>query len=117
MVRPPHRPVLSHTLTVPFLPVQAIIFLAPLAFNLNLEEDPKINRLADSISIWKFICGSPLLANASLILFLNKMDILQATLASGVRVKDFVPSYGEGPNDLMNVTKCQPAFLSFGGSN
>lgn len=25
--------------------VQAIIFLAPLAFNLMLEEDPKVNRL------------------------------------------------------------------------
>jgi len=91
---------------VPFFDdVQAIIFLAPLAFNLTLEEDPKINRLADSISIWKLICGNTLLANASLILFLNKMDILQATLAAGVRVKDYVPSYGECPNDLANVTK------------
>lgn len=27
------------------IPVQAILFLAPLAFNLTLEEDPRINRL------------------------------------------------------------------------
>ena len=31
---------------IPFFDdVQAIIFLAPLAFNLTLEEDPKVNRL------------------------------------------------------------------------
>ena len=29
--------------------VQAIIFLAPLAFNLMLEEDPKVNRLVRTI--------------------------------------------------------------------
>lgn len=30
--------------------VQAIIFLAPLAFNLMLEEDPKVNRLVRNLS-------------------------------------------------------------------
>ncbi|PSS38079.1 hypothetical protein PHLCEN_2v59 [Hermanssonia centrifuga] len=79
--------------------VQAIIFLAPLAFNLMLEEDSRVNRLEDSISLWREICGNKLLEGATLILFFNKMDILQATLASGIRVQKYVPSYAEQPND------------------
>ncbi|KAL4248987.1 P-loop containing nucleoside triphosphate hydrolase [Abortiporus biennis] len=85
--------------------VQAIIFLAPLAFNLMLEEDPKVNRLEDSISLWREICSNPLLSKTTLILFLNKMDILQATLAAGIRVQKYVPSYGDQPNDVQHVVK------------
>ncbi|KAI0325059.1 guanine nucleotide binding protein, alpha subunit, partial [Cubamyces sp. BRFM 1775] len=80
-------------------------FLAPLAFNLTLEEDSKVNRLEDSIALWRQICQSPLLVKTTLILFLNKMDILQATLAAGIRVVKYVPSYGDQPNDVQNVTK------------
>ncbi|KAH9940208.1 G-protein alpha subunit [Epithele typhae] len=85
--------------------VQAIIFLAPLAFNLVLEEDPKVNRLEDSITLWREVCTNTLLAKTTLILFLNKMDILQATLASGLRVTKYVPSYGDQPNDVPSVVK------------
>ncbi|KAI0668024.1 G-alpha-domain-containing protein [Trametes maxima] len=85
--------------------VQAIIFLAPLAFNLTLEEDAKVNRLEDSITLWREVCQNALLAKTTLILFLNKMDILQATLAAGIRVVKYVPSYGDQPNDVQHVTK------------
>ncbi|KAI8970752.1 G-alpha-domain-containing protein [Trametes punicea] len=85
--------------------VQAIIFLAPLAFNLTLDEDPKVNRLEDSIMLWREVCQNPLLAKTTLILFLNKMDILQATLAAGIRVSKYVPSYQDQPNDVQHVTK------------
>ncbi|KAH9927896.1 G-protein alpha subunit [Amylocystis lapponica] len=92
--------------------VQAIIFLAPLTFNLMLEEDTRVNRLEDSITLWREICGNVLLSKTTLILFLNKarlaarpMDILQATLAAGIRVSKYVPSYGEQPNDIQHVTK------------
>ncbi|KAK7678986.1 hypothetical protein QCA50_017929 [Cerrena zonata] len=85
--------------------VQAIIFLAPLAFNLMLEEDSKVNRLEDSISLWRQICKNKLLEKTTMILFLNKMDILQATLAAGIMVKRYVPSYGDLPNDVTHVVK------------
>ncbi|KAI0703479.1 G-protein alpha subunit [Cytidiella melzeri] len=85
--------------------VQAIIFLAPLAFNLMLEEDAKINRLEDSITLWREICSNVLLEHATLILFFNKMDILQATLAASIRVAKYVPSYGDQPNDVQHVVK------------
>ncbi|KAI0693144.1 G-protein alpha subunit-domain-containing protein [Cerioporus squamosus] len=62
---------------IPFFDdVQAIIFLAPLAFNLVLEEDPKVNRLEDSIALWRQVCENALLAKTTLILFLNKVRVL-----------------------------------------
>ena len=36
----------------------------------------------------------------------RQMDILQATLAAGIRVVKYVPSYGDQPNDIQHVTKC-----------
>ncbi|KAF8196977.1 heterotrimeric GTP-binding alpha subunit [Pholiota molesta] len=96
--------------------VQVILFLAPLAFNQTLDEDARINRLEDSMHLWKDICENKLLAHATLILFLNKVfyslrtirgsfymrDVLKATLKSGVLVKKYVPTYGELPNDVEN---------------
>ena len=86
--------------------VDAIIFLAPLVFTQVLQEDPTVNRVEDSIQIWKKICANQLLARATLILFLNKMDIVARTLKNGVQLKDYVPSYGDHPNQLEYVVKC-----------
>jgi len=86
--------------------VQAIIFLAPLTFNLTLEEDPTINRIEDSMIIWKAICSNRVLERTTVILFLNKMDVLAAALKSGLRVRDYVTSYGDQPNDVSSVAKC-----------
>jgi len=91
--------------------VQAIIFLAPLTFNLTLEEDPSVNRIEDSIIIWKAICSNRLLDRTTIILFMNKMDVLAATLEDGLRVRDYVTSYGDQPNDVLSVTKCTSFFL------
>lgn len=42
------------------------------------------------------------------------MDILQATLAAGIRVQKYVPSYGDQPNDVQHVVKCAYSmFLTF----
>jgi guanine nucleotide-binding protein alpha-1 subunit len=91
---------------VPFFDdTHAILFLVPLAFNQMLEEDPHVNRLEDSLSLWKDICKNILLANCNIIIFFNKMDILRRTLESGVEVRKYVPSYGDAPNDVVSVTK------------
>lgn len=86
--------------------MQAIIFLAPLTFNLSLEEDPTVNRVEDSIIIWKAICSNRLLERTVIILFLNKMDVLGTALKSGLQVRDYVTSYGDLPNDVPSVAKC-----------
>ncbi|CAA7268550.1 unnamed protein product [Cyclocybe aegerita] len=86
--------------------VQAIIFLAPVScFDERLSEDSKINRLEDSFLLWRSICGSKLLSKASMILFLNKCDLLKKKLRSGIPVKKYLPSYGERPNDASAVVK------------
>ncbi|KAH7886654.1 G-protein alpha subunit [Phlebopus sp. FC_14] len=88
-----------------FEDVQAIIFLAPLVFNQVLDEDRMVNRLEDSVHLWKQVCSNRLLERANIILFLNKMDILEATLKAGVRVQTYVPSYGDLPNEVESVVK------------
>ncbi|KAF8909854.1 G-alpha-domain-containing protein [Mucidula mucida] len=79
--------------------MDAIIFLAPLnVFDQTLEEAPLVNRLEDSMGIFKHIVSSPLLKNTDIILFLNKCDLLQKKLNAGVRFNKYVVSYGEKPN-------------------
>ena len=49
--------------------VDAIIFLAPIScFDERLAEDARVNRLADSMRLWKAVCASRLLARVQLIL-------------------------------------------------
>ncbi|KAH7882317.1 guanine nucleotide binding protein, alpha subunit [Phlebopus sp. FC_14] len=92
---------------VPFFDdVDAIIFLAPISgFDQVLAEDRSVNRLEDSVLLWKAVCSNKLLANVDLVLFLNKCDILDAKLKSGIRLAKYVRSYGDRPNDLDNASK------------
>lgn len=39
------------------------------------------------------------------------MDVLRATLAAGVEVRRYVPTYGDLPNDEQTVTKCESWLL------
>ncbi|KAN0127181.1 G-alpha domain containing protein [Lactarius tabidus] len=92
---------------VPFFDnVEAIIFLAPIsAFDQVLAEDPKVNRLEDSVLLWKGICQNKLLAKVDLVLFLNKCDILHRKLESGIRLARYVKSYDDRPNDMETASK------------
>ncbi|KAF9447682.1 G-alpha-domain-containing protein [Macrolepiota fuliginosa MF-IS2] len=85
--------------------MDAIIFLTPIsAFDQVLEEDSKVNRLQDSVHLWKEIISNELLRNTNIILFLNKIDIFQAKLEAGIRFADYVTSYGDRPNDFENTS-------------
>ncbi|RDB20287.1 Guanine nucleotide-binding protein alpha-4 subunit [Hypsizygus marmoreus] len=86
--------------------INAIIFLAPIScFDERLLEDPDVNRLEDSFLLWRAVCGSKLLAKTTMILFLNKCDLLKRKLKSGAEVRQFLPSYGDRPNDPATVVK------------
>ncbi|KAG6379714.1 guanine nucleotide binding protein, alpha subunit [Boletus reticuloceps] len=88
--------------------MNAIIFLAPIScFDQVLQEDPNVNRLADSFLLWKSIASSPLLKKTDLVLFLNKCDILRTKLESGIRLGDYITSYGDRPNDFESASTCQ----------
>jgi len=72
-------------------------------FDERLLEDPSVNRLEDSFLLWRAVVSSKLLKHTTLVLFLNKCDLLRRKLQSGVRVKEFLPSYGERPNDSLTL--------------
>ncbi|KZV76652.1 G-alpha-domain-containing protein [Peniophora sp. CONT] len=90
---------------IPFFEdINMLIFLAPAsAFDQTLEEDPTVNRLWDSFLIWKTVCSSRLLRNVAFILCLNKYDILDAKLKSGVQFAQHVTSYKNRPNETEPV--------------
>lgn len=47
-----------------------------------------------------------MLANVELVLFLNKCDILDRKLKSGIRLAKYVRSFQDRPNDSETVQKC-----------
>ncbi|KAM6492716.1 Guanine nucleotide binding protein (G-protein), alpha subunit [Amanita muscaria] len=81
--------------------MDAIIFLAPIScFDQVLSEDPSVNRLEDSVHLWKSVVSNKLLKNTNLILFLNKIDIMKMKLNAGIRMADYILSYGNRANDF-----------------
>jgi guanine nucleotide-binding protein alpha-1 subunit len=66
-----------------------------------------VNRLEDSFVLWQTLCSLKSLARTQVILFLNKVDLLERKLASGILVRDFVPSFGDRSNDIDTVKKCK----------
>jgi len=58
------------------------------------------------VLLWKGLCQNMLLAKVDLVLFLNKCDILQRKLESGVRLARYVKSYDDRSNDMDTASKC-----------
>ncbi|KAJ6489666.1 guanine nucleotide binding protein, alpha subunit [Mycena vitilis] len=97
---------LRHAWVPYFDDMSCVIFLAPIsAFDQTLAEEPTVNRLADSFKLWTSIVSNKLLQHTNMILFLNKVDIMHAKLASGIRLSDFVDSYGRRPNDFDSASR------------
>ena len=91
--------------------MNAILFLAPVsAFDEVLEEDPKVSRLEDSMLLFREICRNKLLVNVDLILFLNKIDLLQKKLESGIQLNKYYAQY-KGQNTVDDVCTCEWSFL------
>jgi len=110
--------VLQSPVTISLIPIynqSHLINTAPPAiscFDERLLVDPSVNRLEDSFLLWRAVCSSKLLVKSTMILFLNKCDILHRKLRSGVQVKNFLTSYGDRPNDTPTAIKCSCQFLS-----
>ena len=62
--------------------------------------------------LWQTICGSRLLAKANMIIFLNKIDLLTLKLRSGVKIRQYLPSYGDRSNDTGTMVRCERFFFS-----
>ncbi|KAH9481235.1 Guanine nucleotide-binding protein alpha-4 subunit [Psilocybe cubensis] len=84
----------------------AIIFVAPVsAFDQYLEEDPRVNRIDDSLQLFTQVCSNALLKSVHLVLFLNKTDLLKAKLDKGLKVRKYITSFGERSNDYETVVQ------------
>ena len=87
--------------------MDAIIFLAPVSvFDEKLLEDGRVNRLQDSYELWKQVMTNKVLGRTQVILFLNKYDLLVKKLKRGVKIGDFISSYGERENTPETAVKC-----------
>ena len=104
-----------------------LLFIAPVsAFNQTLTEDRNVNRLVrscisrastvhdmvrglqwDSFLLWKSLCVHKLLKKAAFVLLLNKYDLLDAKLQSGIKFRDYVTSYKDRPNKTETVLHCE----------
>ncbi|KAG8893697.1 hypothetical protein FRB99_001807, partial [Tulasnella sp. 403] len=83
----------------------AIIFLAPIsAFDQVLVEDRRVNRIEDSLLLFRSVCANKLLAK-NIVLFLNKIDILKQKLQAGIKLNRYVRSYGDRPNEFEPVSR------------
>jgi guanine nucleotide-binding protein subunit alpha len=98
-------------------------------FNQVLAEDESVNRLVptfpvlwedpltlfqtDSLRLWQLICSNKILAEVEFVLFLNKLDILDAKLKSGIQFSSFVTSYKNKPNETKPVARCMYPLSSF----
>jgi len=84
--------------------VNMLLFIVPVsAFNQTLTEDRSVNQLEDSFLSWKSLCGHNFLKQATFVLLLNKYDLLDAKLQSGIQFRHFVTSYKDRPNKTENV--------------
>jgi hypothetical protein len=75
---------------------QVLLFFAPLSdYELQLFEDPSVNRMHDSLALFDQICNSHFFKDSIILLLLNKDDIFRER----IRVKDLsccFPDYADG---------------------
>ena len=85
--------------------VRSILFLtASNDFDRQTPEEPHINRLVESTDIFELIVNNQILVNVSVILFLNKTDLLKEKIVD-TNVGDFLPSFSGNPRCLGDVQK------------
>ncbi|KEP53220.1 guanine nucleotide-binding protein alpha-4 subunit [Rhizoctonia solani 123E] len=83
-----------------------LIVIVPVsAFDQYLAEDHSVNRLQDSFEMWIELCRTTALHHIPVLLFLNKTDILEKKLDSGIKLCDFLVSYGNRPNEPKKVLR------------
>uniref|UniRef100_A0A3Q2Y488 Guanine nucleotide binding protein (G protein), alpha 13b n=1 Tax=Hippocampus comes TaxID=109280 RepID=A0A3Q2Y488_HIPCM len=83
--------------------VTSILFLVSSSeYDQVLMEDRQTNRLCESLNIFETIVNNRVFANVSIILFLNKMDLLEEKVKS-VPLKDYFPNYSGPEHSLPDV--------------
>ena len=90
-----------------FVGITSILFLAAASeFDQVLMEDRKTNRLQESCDIFETIINNKSFSNVSIILFLNKMDLLEQKI-NHVSIADYFPDFQGDPKDTNAVKAFQ----------
>ncbi|KAG8505182.1 Guanine nucleotide-binding protein G(olf) subunit alpha [Galemys pyrenaicus] len=78
-----------------FNDVTAIIYVAACSsYNMVIREDNNTNRLRESLDLFESIWNNRWLRTISIILFLNKQDMLaEKVLAGKSKIEDYFPEY------------------------
>ncbi|KFO78388.1 Guanine nucleotide-binding protein subunit alpha-13, partial [Cuculus canorus] len=85
--------------------VTSILFLVSSSeFDQVLMEDRQTNRLTESLNIFETIVNNRVFSNVSIILFLNKTDLLEEKVQK-VSIKDYFPEFQGDPHCLTDVQK------------
>ena len=62
--------------------VAALLYCASLSeYNQQLEEDPDVNRMLESLNLWEGICRYRWFDDTAIVLFLNKRDLVNNFLS------------------------------------
>ncbi|KAM3592260.1 uncharacterized protein V6R79_015634 [Siganus canaliculatus] len=83
--------------------VTSILFLVSSSeYDQVLMEDRQTNRLRESLNIFETIVNNRVFVNVSIILFLNKTDLLEEKVKS-VALKDYFPEYAGPEHSLPDI--------------
>lgn len=83
--------------------VTSILFLVSSSeFDQVLMEDRQTNRLSESLNIFETIVNNRVFSNVSIILFLNKTDLLEEKVKT-ISIRDYFPQYEGNPHELSDV--------------
>ncbi|BGP40826.1 guanine nucleotide-binding protein subunit alpha [Rhodotorula kratochvilovae] len=86
-----------------FSDVQVLLFVLAISeYNQMLYEDESVSRIAEATTLWQSIANSKWFANASIILFLNKIDLFRQKLEL-YKLGDYLHEYA-GPNTYEATT-------------
>jgi len=98
-----------------FNDVTAIIFVtASSSYNMVLREDPNQNRLRESLELFRSIWNNRWLKTISVILFLNKQDLLAEKIKAGKsKLEDYFPDFAryQTPVDAVSEPSDDPEFI------
>ncbi|XP_048450319.1 guanine nucleotide-binding protein subunit alpha-12-like, partial [Rhincodon typus] len=85
--------------------ITSILFMVSSSeFDQVLMEDRRTNRLVESMNIFETIVNNKLFARVSIILFLNKTDLLEAKVKT-VNIEKHFPDFEGRPHHLEDVQK------------
>lgn len=79
-----------------------LFFAASNEFDQFVSDEQRQNRLVESMDIFELICNNKALVNVSVILFLNKTDLLAEKIVNS-SIADYFPVFSGNPHSLTDV--------------